>query len=141
MERRTQRNHNRPSRKGAVFVEFALGFLVFIMLVFGVFEGARLIWTYSTLAHSAREGVRYAMVHGHQSPVQDSAVETWVEQRAIGLTPADVTVATTWADTTKAGSSVVEVRVSYPITLLAAPLVFGQSSMNLSYSARGTIAE
>ena len=81
------------------------------------------------------------MVHGHQSPVQDSAIETWVEERAIGLNPTDVTVNTIWVDAAKAGSSVVQVQVNYPITLLAAPLVFGRSSMNLRYTARGTIAE
>jgi len=138
---RTDRRAPRgDSRKGAVFVEFALGFIVFLTVTLGVFEGARMIWTYSTLSHAAREGARYAMVHGHQSPVADSVVADRVKNHAIGL-PGTVTVATIWGDATKSGSSVVAVQVSYPMTMVAAPLLFGQNTMNMSYTARATVAE
>ena len=142
----TQRNNDRRAprsdkRQGAVYVEFALGFLLFITLVFGVFEGARMIWAYASITHAAREGARYAMVHGHQSPVADSAIETYAEARAPGLAPGDVTVTTTWEDTDKEGSSVVRVQVAYPISMIASTMLFGKQTMNLSYTARAVIAE
>ena len=141
-QRRNQRSaEGRERRRGAVFVEFALGFIVFLMLMFGIFEGARMIWAYATISHAAREGARFAMVHGHQGGGTDAAIETWVENRAPGLNPADVTVTTTWGDAAKSGSSVVAVQVSYPMTMIAAPMLFGHNTMNLSYTARGTVAE
>ncbi len=33
-------------QRGAQMVEFALGFLIFLVLVVGIFEGGRLVWTY-----------------------------------------------------------------------------------------------
>lgn len=137
----TRKDKSRKGTAGSVFVEFALGFMAFIMLMFGVFEGMRLIWVYTTLSHAAREGARFAIVHGHQGGGSTSAIEAWVEGRAPGLDPADVTVAATWSDASKAGSSTVAVQVSYPIQLIAAPLLFGRNSMTLSYTAQGVVAE
>lgn len=139
----TQRRNaqRRDPRKGAVIVEFALGFIVFIMLIFGIMEGARLVWTYTTLSHAAREGARFAMVHGSRAPVADSAVEALVKNRVVGLDPADVTVTTVWEDAAKSGSSTVRVEVDYTVQLLATALVFQRSTMDLRYVARAVVAE
>jgi hypothetical protein len=45
-------------------VEFALVLPVILLLVFGIIDLARAVWEENTLAYSAREGTRYAIVHG-----------------------------------------------------------------------------
>jgi Flp pilus assembly protein TadG len=45
-------------------VEFALIAVLLIMVLLSVVEMARMILVYTTMANSARIGVRYAMVHG-----------------------------------------------------------------------------
>jgi hypothetical protein len=44
--------------------EFALVLPVIFLVVFGVFDLARAVWQENTLAYAAREGTRYAIVHG-----------------------------------------------------------------------------
>lgn len=137
----TSRVRARAGRRGATLVEFALGFLLFIMLLIGVVEGARVVWAYATLAHAAREGVRYAMVNGHQGAITDSDVQGYIAQRAPGLRAEDISVTTTWEDASRSGSSVVEVEATYAIATVAAPLVFGQPSIVLRHTAHATVAE
>ena len=51
-------------------VEFALVLPIFLLLVTGIFDVARAVWQENTLAYAAREGTRYAIVHGSAgSPV------------------------------------------------------------------------
>ena len=45
-------------------VEFALTLPIFLLVVTGVFDTARAVWQENTLAFAAREGTRYAIVHG-----------------------------------------------------------------------------
>lgn len=58
-----------PSRKqrGASQVEFVVSFLVVVFLVFWMFELIMVMYTYSTLTDAAKEGVRYAIVHGSRN--------------------------------------------------------------------------
>ncbi len=129
-------------RRGAQMVEFALTFMIFLMLVLGVFEGARLVWTYTTLSHAARQGSLLAIVHGERNPLSDdSAITAAVRAQAIGLPANDVTVNTVWADANKGGGSIVTVTASYPITFVAAPLVFGSNGINLTATSQATVAD
>jgi Flp pilus assembly protein TadG len=45
-------------------VEFALIFPILALLIFGIIDLARAVWQSNTLAYAAREGTRYAIVHG-----------------------------------------------------------------------------
>ena len=45
-------------------VEFALVLPLFILIVTGLLDAARAVWQSNTLAYAAREGTRYAIVHG-----------------------------------------------------------------------------
>ena len=45
-------------------VEFALILPIFLLLVTGILDSARAVWQENTLAFAAREGTRYAIVHG-----------------------------------------------------------------------------
>lgn len=50
--------------KGQATVEFALTVIFVMLLIIGSLEMIVLIYTYSVLADAAKEGVRYAVVHG-----------------------------------------------------------------------------
>ncbi len=50
--------------RGQSLVEFALVLPVFLLMVFGIIDLGRVIWAYDNLANAAREGARYASVHG-----------------------------------------------------------------------------
>jgi Flp pilus assembly protein TadG len=54
----------RKGSRGQAQVEFVLTILFVLLLIFGIIELIMLIYTYNVLADSAKEGVRYAIVHG-----------------------------------------------------------------------------
>jgi len=51
-------------QRGQSMVEFALVLPVVLLIITGVFDVARAVWQENTLAYAAREGSRYAIVHG-----------------------------------------------------------------------------
>lgn len=55
------------SEEGSLVVETTLSLLVVIPMVFWMFEMCMLTYTYSVLGDAARQGVRYAIVHGTDS--------------------------------------------------------------------------
>ena len=58
---------NFRSSKGQATVEFALTILFVMVLIVGSLELITLIYTYTVLADAAKEGVRYAIVHGSRN--------------------------------------------------------------------------
>ena len=87
-------------------VEFALTLPLFLLLVTGIFDVARAVWQENSLAYAAREGTRYAIVHGSAgnpvvgpcssclNPVSNnlSNVVSAVTTNAIGVYNIDVTI-------------------------------------------------
>ncbi len=73
---------SRRGQRGASMVEFVLSFTVVIFLIFSMFEMIMLFYSYSTLTDAAKEGVRYAIVHGHNNPTDVSNVQTAVQNFA-----------------------------------------------------------
>jgi Flp pilus assembly protein TadG len=59
----------RHSEDGSLMVETAMALLVVMPLVFWLFEICMLTYTYSVLGDAARQGIRYAIVHGTDSAV------------------------------------------------------------------------
>ena len=93
-------------------VEFAIVTgLIFLPLMFGIIEFGRMLWAKNTVTAAAREGVRYAIVHGTQSGAtfDSAAVATYVQART-KLSP--ITVSTTWTGS-KAPADDVTVTVKY----------------------------
>src|SRR6266404_24914 len=54
----------RKRENGQALVEFALTILFIFLLFIGMLEMIFLMYAYNTLADAAKEGVRYAIVHG-----------------------------------------------------------------------------
>ena len=78
-------------------VEFGLVAIVFLMLFFGVIEFSRLLLIYHHLGNVAREGSRYASVHGSTSLA--NATDTDIENYVKSISPVDTNnldVTTTW---------------------------------------------
>lgn len=91
----------RGDEQGQALVEFAFVLPVLLLLIFGLFDVARAVWQENTLAYAAREGTRYAIVHGSASeaPVSQSdhaAVGDVVRDAAVGVS--NITVTVTYPD-------------------------------------------
>ena len=140
----------KPNRQsGATIVEFALVFMLFLLLSIGLFEMGRAMWIYTTLSYAARQGARFAMVRGNDAstvgallgiPVTtatNAEITQVVRNNAIGLVASDLTVTPTWkgsingtesdwdaAGANRNGGTFVVVRVTYPIRFR----LFGHSS-------------
>ena len=121
------------ARRGATMVEFALSATILFLLAFGAFEISRAIWTFSTISYAAKEGVRYAMIHGAdnagvsangtaltQTDVEDD-IEDVVKDAAPGLNRNSLIIRTTWTPNNSPGSTV-RVSVEYPLQVMFSPL-------------------
>jgi Flp pilus assembly protein TadG len=50
--------------RGQTLVEFSIVLPIFLLIVFGAIDLGRVIWAADSLANAAREGARFASVHG-----------------------------------------------------------------------------
>lgn len=93
--------------------EFALvAGLIFIPLMFGIIEFGRATWAKNMVTAAAREGVRYAIVHGNESSnVFDSAAVADTVKSRIKLSP--ISVGTAWTGKDQGDTVTVTVRYSY----------------------------
>lgn len=53
-----------PRQRGSSIVEFSLVIVQLCLVLFAIFEISRMVLVSTTVAHSARTAVRYAIVHG-----------------------------------------------------------------------------
>ncbi len=126
-------------QRGAAIAEFGLVFPIFLLMVVGTIEVGRGIWTYNTLAHAARQGARFAMIHGSQSPTTAEEVRTVVRNAAVGLNPSQIAVTTTWPDGVARGNEV-RIAVRYAMPLVTGQLVIRSASMALGANTRAILA-
>jgi Flp pilus assembly protein TadG len=125
----------RRRQGGQAIVEFALTLTLLMLLMFSILELSIFIYTYSVLANAAKEGVRYAIVHGanNGSPsgpssgtassppctASSSNVTNVVNQAKSfagfsTLSTANVNVFVCYLDGNNELNSLVEVSVNYP---------------------------
>jgi Flp pilus assembly protein TadG len=112
-------------------LEFALVLPVFLLLVFGIIDLSRAVWEENELAFAAREGTRWAVVHGSSAvvkagpgslsytagpPSSDTGVTAAVLNYTTGIP--GVTVASAWPDGNNNRNSRVSVDVSAPFVPL-----------------------
>jgi Flp pilus assembly protein TadG len=133
---------------GSIMIETALGYMVMMTMVLGIIECSMMAYTFSVMEDSAREGVRYASVHGSNSPSCNgpstgcdataanviSDVKTYANTYTNGLTGMTVTV--TYPDGTSTGTS----RVTVALSCTYAPVFhFPGTAHLLRVSASGRI--
>lgn len=98
------------SERGSSTVEFAMVAGLFLMVIFGIIEFGRLLYTHNALTDAARRGARYAVIHPENAPCVEEVVvygETHIDPATCsptgpaligGLTTANVTVTYEGAD-------------------------------------------
>lgn len=134
----------RRAEAGQALVEFSLAIMVFLVIIIGVIEVGRAVWSYNTLASAAREGSRYAMVHGASASARsgpagnDANVQAAVTKYTAALDPSDLTVTSTWPDGNNAAGSHVRVTVSYRFDTSFSRLL-GISPITMSSASTMTI--
>lgn len=131
--------------RGQSLVEFSLVAVLLVMVLLGVVEICRMVLVYTTVANGARIGVRYAMVHGSDSSVSTSQVQTLVNGylHAGTVNSANATVSVSYPDPVGAASSGctspgchVTVTVSYPYDPFT---TYFPLSVNLGSTSQGVI--
>jgi len=143
---------SKKRQAGQAAAEFALVIVFLMMFLLGFIEITALLYTYSVLADSAKEGVRYGVVHGTLSttcngpgvagvPCDGGAagVKAAVSTYATGSlnNTAGMTVTPTYPDGTSKPSSRVRVVVSYPYQPLFG---LGWPTVTVNAASEGRIA-
>lgn len=112
--------------EGSILIETALGFMLTMTMVLGIVEGCMMVYTFSVLEDAAREGVRYAAIHGTNS-TSCSGPSTGCADSAGALVVSDVTayarlfagnltgmtVSVTYPDNASSAASRVQVAITY----------------------------
>ena len=137
---------NRKRRfRGQGLVEFALVSPIFFLMVLGIIEGGRLVWTYHTLNNAVKEGSRYALVRGTNSDL-DGAPVTWegikdhMIEKSTGLNESNLSGSLFLEDGDKENMSAFEVRASYEHEFIVS-FVFGMGTLDLEASSRAIFAK
>ena len=87
---RAFRSHGRRRRgRGQGLVEFAIVLPIIILILFGIIDLGRAVFVYNTLAQSARQAVRLAIVNQNVDDIKDRAI---AYAPTVGLTAANVDV-------------------------------------------------
>jgi Flp pilus assembly protein TadG len=148
VHRRTGRRTDR--REGSTLVEFALvAFLTTVTLLF-VVETGRMLLVYTAIANAAREGARYATVHGSSrttgtgssnaaGPSSNPAQVVSVIDNFAGIGPLSISrliVSVTYPGASNAPGQAVNVSVIYPYDSL---ITFFPSTLRLGSASQGII--
>lgn len=109
---------------GSQLVEFALSIMILLILLFGIVDFSRAMYSYHFASYAAQEGARYAMVRGaswttscstsappnftqsYGCIAAQSDVQNYVRSLSMaGISPSSLTVTTTWPATTPSCTS------------------------------------
>lgn len=149
-----QRTRGGKSQEGSATVEFALVIIFVITTIFWMLDLSMYVYTYTVMADAAKEGVRYAIVHGCGNATSDCSgtctpacsdpsgdnVKTQVTNFAQlsfhGVPSSAVTVS--YLDGSAAAPSRVQVTVNYTYNSYFA---LGFSPPTVNASAEGRIIE
>ncbi len=74
-------------RRGNATLEFTLVGIPLIFVLISTFEMARGMWIYHTLAHAVKEGTRFTIVRGQNSPTPATmgGICNWIVRQGPGL--------------------------------------------------------
>lgn len=82
------------STRGQSLLEFGLIIMALLLLVVGILDLGRVIYTYSVIFNAAREGARYAILSDAES-LDSAGITSAAKQHIVGLDPANVHVTVT----------------------------------------------
>ena len=83
---------------GQDLVEYAITFPIFMLIILGIIDIGRVVYSYSALQNATREGARYAIVH---PCVADGTIANVIRTRAMAVDPAAITVSpVVWGEET-----------------------------------------
>jgi Flp pilus assembly protein TadG len=126
-----QRRRDRNRTRGQALTEFAFVAPIFFLLLFAMLDFGRYVYYVQVLNNAAREGARYAIVHGNKSfqPAgpnpNDPTVAAVVRSYAVGVTGTSaLTITSVWGANppnpltppTNVRGTDVDVKVSYAFT-------------------------
>lgn len=96
-------------------VEFAIIGPLFFLMLFGVIEMSRAVYTNHQITNGTREGARYAAVHGSKSgsPATSSTVKTAMLDKMTGVSSASLTVVVSYPSGNNDPGSKVRVTSTY----------------------------
>lgn len=80
----------RDATRGQTLVEFALVIVVFILLLMGIFDLGRAVFSYTSVTNGAREGARLGIVNQDETAIKTRAMNA---AQMADRTPTAVTVA------------------------------------------------
>lgn len=149
----------RFAQRGTSMVEFAIVATAFLLVMFGIIEFGRVLYTYHTVSNAARIGSRWAMVRGGGCSVLDhcgaasSDIQTYIQSVVPMVDSNTLTVTGAWSSTTDPNAAcdqstptgnngtghVVCVTVSYPFNF-AIPMV-SQTALTLTSTSRMVISQ
>ena len=130
-------------------VEFALVFVLFLVVLLTLMEFARGMWTYVTVAQVARQAAAYLMVHGTMDRPTVAELTAVVTNAATGLNVSDLEVEVLLnpddvdpgTDPTVAlRGDIVEVKISYPFRLVTGGLVIVGDTIPMASTTRVVVA-
>ncbi len=124
-------SRHRSQEKGQSLVEFALLLPVLLLIICGLLDMGRAVYTYTVLSHSAHEGARQAVIADNPTEVIiNAAIQTAV---AVNLQPSDVQIVGNREPGTE-----VTVIVSYQFNLIT-PMIAQIVGDSLALSAAATM--
>ncbi|MEO8662164.1 MAG: TadE/TadG family type IV pilus assembly protein [Bryobacteraceae bacterium] len=140
----------RAKQRGQVLVEFAIVAVITICIMLSVLEVSRMLLVYTTIANSARAGVRYACLHGSTrtgsgvsgpsgpagNPAQVVAVVKNFASAGL-LNTSNLVITVTYPDGTNTPGDNVIVKVVYPYD---AWITYFPMTPRLGSSSQGIIA-
>ena len=77
-------NRDRKNERGTTIAEIAVVALLFFMILFGIIEFGRLLYTHNALTDATRRGARYASIHHGANANDQVAVKNFVVYGANG---------------------------------------------------------
>jgi Flp pilus assembly protein TadG len=126
------RKRIRGKNRGQATLEFLLSALVLLTTIFAAVQLIVIVHTYGAMAKAAKQGVRYAIVHGANSSPVGSVTDIQNAVKRYANYPG-MTINVTGAG--GAPSTVVEVTLDYQFSMLS----LGWATPRIRASARGRI--
>lgn len=152
---RRKRRNETPSaaRRGATTVEMAFVLMAFLLLVLGMLDFGLAVYRYNTLAQTARQVARQAIVHGSLAnrlgtwgpgtysgdAEEDHPIADTARPSLIGFDLSEVAIRTEWIDGDNDPDSLVRVTAEAPFTPMLT-FLFGSPTYTLRSTSTMQIA-